>query len=486
MVVVAVLAERHLAQEEIAHLVDAILVGEIEGVDDVADRLRHLLAPVEQEAVGIDPLLHGNAGRHQERGPVHRVETDDVLADDVHVRRPVAPVLVALVGEADAGDVVGQRVDPDIHHVLFVAGHLDAPVERGARDREIAQAALDEAHHLVLARVRSDEIRAIRVELEQLVLIGREAEEIALLLDPLDRRALRSEPHAVVVQARLVLGVIGLVAHRVPAGIGVGIDVAVRFHAPPDLLAGAMVLLFGGADEAVERHVQPLVHLLEAAGIAGRERGGRQALVLRGLDHLLTVLVGAGQEEHVLAVEPRKARQHVGRDRLIGVADMRNAVGIGDGGGDVEDVVARRRGNGRCRLRGGHRLRRRRRLGFRHLGLHGLRRSGDRSRRGDHGGRGHPRLLGRLLRRSLLRGNFGGLFGSRFLGGLLGTTCFFAAFLPAFFAVFAALFFTPFLAAAFLVFLTFLAALRRDAPSQPSSRPSWQPSSCCSCPWRFS
>jgi hypothetical protein len=38
------------------------------------------------------------------------------------------------------------------------------------------------------------------------------------------------------------------------------------------------------------------------------------------------VLVGAGEEEHILAVEPLKPRQRIGRDRLIGVADMRNAV----------------------------------------------------------------------------------------------------------------------------------------------------------------
>ena len=92
VIVAAVLSERHFAQEEIAHLIDAVLIGEIEGIDDVADRLRHLLAPVEQEAVGVDALLHGNARRHQEGRPVHRVEADDVLADDVHVRRPVAPV----------------------------------------------------------------------------------------------------------------------------------------------------------------------------------------------------------------------------------------------------------------------------------------------------------------------------------------------------------------------------------------------------------
>ena len=46
-----------------------------------------------------------------------------------------------------------------------------------------------EADDLVAARLRADEIRIGLVMREQAVLIGGEAEEIALLLDPLDRRA---------------------------------------------------------------------------------------------------------------------------------------------------------------------------------------------------------------------------------------------------------------------------------------------------------
>ena len=335
VVVAAVLAERYFAQQEIAQLIDAVLHREIEGIDDVADRLRHLLALVEQEAVGIDALRQRDARRHQERRPVHRVEADDVLADDVRVRRPVAPVGVALVRIADARNVVGQRVDPDIHHVLRIAGHLDAPVEGGARDREILEAALDEAHHLVAAGVRADKVRLLLVELQELVLIGGELEEVAGLLDPLDRRALRSAAYLVLADDGLVLGVIGLVAHRVPAGVRVEIDVAIVRHALPDRLAGAMVFFFRGADEAVVANVEDAVHVLELRGVARRQIGRRQAFLRRGLHHLLAVLVGAGEKEHVLAIEPLEARQGIGRDRLIGVADMRYAVGIGDRGRDV-------------------------------------------------------------------------------------------------------------------------------------------------------
>ncbi len=61
------------------------------------------------------------------------------------------------------------------------------------------------------------------------------------------------------------------------------------------------------------------------------------------LHHLDAVLVGAGEEEDVVAVEPLEAGDGVGRDRLVGVADVGRAVGIGDRGGDVEFLGAHRR-----------------------------------------------------------------------------------------------------------------------------------------------
>ena len=98
------------------------------------------------------------------------------------------------------------------------------------------------------------------------------------------------------------------------------------------------MLLFRGADEAVERDVQPLIHCLEAAGVALGKIGRQHALALCGLNHLQAMLVGAGQKEHILAIETLKARQRVGRDRFISVADMRHTIGIGDRGRDVEGV----------------------------------------------------------------------------------------------------------------------------------------------------
>ncbi len=168
------------------------------------------------------------------------------------------------------------------------------------------------------------------VEREQLVLVGREAEEVALLLDPLDRRALR--PVADIALADLGefgLGVVGLVADRIPAGIAVLVDVAIGRHPAPDRLAGSVVALLGGADEVVVGDIEHRRHVAEALGIAVGQFARRHAGSSGGLHHLDAVLVGAGQEVDVLAFEPGKRAMASVAIVLVGVADMRLAIRIG-------------------------------------------------------------------------------------------------------------------------------------------------------------
>ena len=56
--------------------------------------------------------------------------------------------------------------------------------------------------------------------------------------------------------------------------------------------------------------------------------------------HLLAVLVRAGEEEHVMPLQPVPARQHVGGGGGIGMAQMRRAVHVIDRRGDVEGLFA--------------------------------------------------------------------------------------------------------------------------------------------------
>ena len=62
---------------------------------------------------------------------------------------------------------------------------------------------------------------------------------------------------------------------------------------------------------------------------------GGDAELLRRQGDRLAVLVGPGEEEDVLAALAHVARQHVGGDRRVGVAQMRLAVHVVDRRGDV-------------------------------------------------------------------------------------------------------------------------------------------------------
>ena len=132
-----------------------------------------------------------HAGGHQKGRPVDGVKPHDILADDMRIGRPMTGIKVRIfIGIAQRRDVIGQGVDPDVHHVVRVPRHRHAPIEGGARDRKIAQARFDEAHDLIAPRFRLDEFGIGLVVRHKFVGVFRQLEEIAGFLDPLHRRAL--------------------------------------------------------------------------------------------------------------------------------------------------------------------------------------------------------------------------------------------------------------------------------------------------------
>ena len=78
-----VLAECHLAKEEVSERVRPELFHQRVGLHDVPDRLRHLLFVAQPPAVRPHGRRHRNPRRQQEGRPVDRVKAEDVLADHV-------------------------------------------------------------------------------------------------------------------------------------------------------------------------------------------------------------------------------------------------------------------------------------------------------------------------------------------------------------------------------------------------------------------
>ena len=132
---VGVQPERHLAQQEVAEGVQAVLVRQVERREDPAAALGHLGLVHQPVAVDVEVLVERDARRLEHGRPVDAVGLQDVLADQVLRHRPESPEELP-VRVAERADVVDQGVEPDVGDVLVVEGQRDAPLRR-LRGREM-------------------------------------------------------------------------------------------------------------------------------------------------------------------------------------------------------------------------------------------------------------------------------------------------------------------------------------------------------------
>ena len=135
-----VICERDLVQDVIAHRVHTKVPDKVVGIDDVARGLGHLAVADQKPRMAEDLFGQFLAQRHEEDRPIDGVEADDILADEMDVRRPEllkVLVMVAVRVPAAEGDIVGQRVQPDVDNVLPVKCDRHAPVEGGTGDAQV-------------------------------------------------------------------------------------------------------------------------------------------------------------------------------------------------------------------------------------------------------------------------------------------------------------------------------------------------------------
>ena len=115
--------------------------------------------------------------------------------------------------------------------------------------------------------------------------------------------------------SHLIRGDVLLVRHRVPAAVGIELDVARVVAGLQQLGDGRVVAGLGRADEPVVRDVEHAPRVAVALdGPVGPLLGGDAVGLGRLLD-LEAVLVRAGQEEHVVASEAVPAGDGVGDER---------------------------------------------------------------------------------------------------------------------------------------------------------------------------
>ena len=136
---------------------------------------------------------------------------------------------------------------------------------------------------------------------------------------------------------QLALVVKGLVADRIPALVAVEVEVAARLHRLPQGDAGAVVARLGRAHERIVGDIQfrrtsrGNSRTFHRQIPACRDRSARAVWTIFRPCSSVPVTRRTSRP-----LRPLEARDRVGGDRLIGVADVRLAVGVGDRGGDVD------------------------------------------------------------------------------------------------------------------------------------------------------
>ncbi len=259
------------------------------------------------------------------------MEAHNLFPDHVHAGPVFFVLALVFLSVSERRNVVRQRVEPDINHVLGIVGHRDAPGERAAADGEIAQAAAHERNHFVAPRLRADEVWLLGVELDQLLFEARELEVIVLFVNGFCRAsAIRTRgagPDRIHVK---------LVVNAVLASVRALVDVSVVANFTPQSLHALLVALGRCANEIVVGEAEALPACTESFGdLIGKLLRSFAGCLRRSLD-LLSVLIGACQEPGVVAQHAMPASDRIAGNRRVGVSNVRTRIHVVDWGRDVE------------------------------------------------------------------------------------------------------------------------------------------------------
>ena len=127
--------------------------------------------------------------------------------------------------------------------MIFAAGNFDAPIETGARNRQVFQAAFNELYRFIFPAIGSDKVRMRGIIFEQRLFIFRKPEKPAFFNRPFNLCALRRKLLASLALSQFGFVIISFVADRIPSFIPVKIQVASGLKPFPNRLAGLVVMV---------------------------------------------------------------------------------------------------------------------------------------------------------------------------------------------------------------------------------------------------
>src|SRR6266404_1163685 len=290
-------------------------------------------------------LTHLLSGAHQKRRPINCVHSQDVLSDKVQ-RRPIPIELLMLIASPPArGDIIRQRIKPNIHRVICISGNAYTPLDRDAADGQILEPACHKRDNLISADIRLHKLWMRRVVIQQRLLECRKPKEVTLLSKPLERPFV-NRTHRV---GGLLIDVFELVAIRaVPPFVMRLVDVSSLVEYPPKLGDRGLVTRISCSNplivfdiERCKRSLELVDNLIDVLLDFNAARG-------RCAFDIDSVFVSARQKVTIDAALPIEACESVGYQGRIRVPNVRLGVDVENRSGYVEGVFSHFRRSACC------------------------------------------------------------------------------------------------------------------------------------------
>ena len=268
-------------QHKIADRVHSKKVHQGIGVKDVSLGLAHLPVALEKPRMAEYLLGKRQTQRHQENGPVNRMEADNILSDQMEIRGPVffkLGIAFSVTVVADSRNIVGQSVQPNIGHMLGIKFHRDPPGKGSPGNTQILQSGKQEiVHHLIFPGYRLDKLRMLVNIIDQLLRILAHTEKVCFLLGGLYR------PSAVRALSVHHLGrrPEGFTGRAVKALVVSFVNISLIIKLFENFLDLLFMVGIGGPDKLVVRRIHQIPDPADLSGNLIHEFLGRHPGVLR-------------------------------------------------------------------------------------------------------------------------------------------------------------------------------------------------------------
>ena len=312
-------------KNKVTYCINAKEIHQIVRIQHISFGFTHFAVTLQQPRMSEYLLRQWKIQCHQENRPVNGMETDNIFSDQMQVCRPVflklfGAVTIAVI--SDTSDIVGQRIQPYINHMLRIKIYRNTPFERGTGNTQILKSRKKEiVHHLILSGYRLNKFR-MRIDMvNQSLCVFAHFEEISFFFCRCTgTSAVRTFS---IYQLRFCEE--RLTGSTVHSFIIPFINISLLIQFFENLLHLFLMICIRSTNKLIIRSIHQIPDIFNLSRYIIYVFLGSDASFLSFVLNFLTVLIGTCLEKHIISLLSFETGNTVCQYYLISVADMRLA-----------------------------------------------------------------------------------------------------------------------------------------------------------------